>query len=355
MSFASTVKRAWQRNQLVSALVELTYACNLNCEFCYNDLSLEGRPLTVEQYQRFFEDLAALGTLNLTLSGGEPLAHPNFYEIGAAAKRLGFVVRIKSNGHAIKPHVAERIRSEIDPFLIEVSLHGARAQTHDRQTRVAGSFDRLLNNIGAMRAAALRVKVNSVLTRWNEDEIEDMIDLCEALDVTLQVDTDVKPRDDGDTTPLALAPSEAGIRRYESAVYEQSGGGDSTDSRVDMQLAALRASKRSGDKHCGAGSSGIAVDPFGNVLPCVQWRVPAGNLHDSSMLDIWKHSTVLNEVRDTTRHVSAWLEEQGETAALSNYCPGAAHTYSGDPFYLYPSAEARMTRAARDRVHLPVL
>ena len=106
MSFSDTVKRAWNENRLVSVLLELTYACNLDCAFCYNDLELEGKPLTLAQYRTLLEELAGLSVLDLTLSGGEPLAHPSFFDIGGYAHELGFVIRIKSNGHAIKEPIA---------------------------------------------------------------------------------------------------------------------------------------------------------------------------------------------------------------------------------------------------------
>ena len=113
------------RNLLFSVLVELTYRCNLDCFFCYNDLGAAGTPLSREQYFRLFAELRELEVLNLTLSGGEPLAHPDFLALGARARELGFVVRVKSNGHALRGELARRVRDEVDPFLIEVSLHGA--------------------------------------------------------------------------------------------------------------------------------------------------------------------------------------------------------------------------------------
>ena len=198
MSFSRTVKRTWNDNRLMSALIELTYACNLDCSFCYNDLSLQGTPMSFDQYRALLEDLAALSVLNVSLSGGEPLAHPDFFQIGAYARELGFVVRIKSNGHAIKQPIARRIKNEIDPFLIEVSIHGASAEVHDQQTRVVGSFDRLISNIQAMQTLGLRVKANSVLTQWNEHEVEEMLTLCDSLGVPLQICllyTSPSPRD----------------------------------------------------------------------------------------------------------------------------------------------------------------
>ena len=63
-------------------LLELTYRCNLDCFFCYNDTGLQGRAALAEQYRRLFEDLRDLRPLNLTLTGGEPLAHPEFFALG---------------------------------------------------------------------------------------------------------------------------------------------------------------------------------------------------------------------------------------------------------------------------------
>ena len=202
MAFTDTLQRTWRENILFSVLVELTYRCNLNCFFCYNDPHLRGAPLTTAQYVRFFEDLRELGALNLTFSGGEPLARADFFTLGRQARELGFVVRVKSNGHALNGRLARRLREEVDPFIVEISLHGARAETHDRQTRAPGSFGKLLANLGEMRALGLRIKLNSPLTAWNESEIEAMFALADDWDLPINIDPQITPRDDGDPGPL---------------------------------------------------------------------------------------------------------------------------------------------------------
>jgi len=354
MSYSATVKRTWNDNRMMSVLLELTYACNLDCTFCYNDLSLGGQRLSLAQYRELLDDLASLGVLNLSLTGGEPLAHPHFFEIAGHARALGFVIRLKTNGHAVTKAVASRIRDEIDPFLVEVSIHGATAETHDRQTRVAGSFERLLANIRTMKSLGLRVKANSVLTRWNESEIEDLLALCDELDVAFQIDPEVKPRDDGDQDTLAIEASPEGRARYRRALE----GRAKQDGEVveAPSPASERETIMTGtDKHCGAGSNNIAVDPYGRVLPCVQWRVPVGNLHDQRISEIWAGSSALEEVRETTKAARRKLEGFGDAGLVSNFCPGAAHTYSGDPLAIYPPAEQRMAESGRARVRLAVL
>ncbi|MEM8608643.1 MAG: radical SAM protein [Myxococcota bacterium] len=350
MSYADTIKRSWNENRLLGVLVELTYACNLDCSFCYNDLALEGQPLSLEQYRALLDDLADLSVLNLTLSGGEPLAHPQFFEIGAYARKLGFVIRIKSNGHALRGRIAERVVSEIDPFVVEVSLHGACDATHDRQTRVPGSFARLTQNVRSMTSLGLRVQVNSVLTRYNEREVDAMFALCDDLGVRLQIDDEVKPRDDGNREPLSLSATTEGLARYRSTVASRSHG-----MPVDAIVADARRESSTGtDKHCGAGSNNLAIDPFGNVLPCVQWRVPVGNLHHRSLRQIWSSSAKLDEIRETTVTVREKLSGLGEPGLAANFCPGAAHTHHGDPLELYPAAAGRI-ETARARLRLPVL
>lgn len=341
MSLARVVATAWRENLLFSVLVELTYRCNLDCFFCYNDLELAGEPLSRGDYFRLFAELREMEVLNLTLSGGEPLAHPDFLALGARARELGFVVRVKSNGHALRGELARRLRDEVDPFLIEVSLHGATAATHDRQTRVPGSFDRLLANLGELRSLGCRVKLNSTLTAWNEGEIEGMFALADGLRLPLQVDPEVTPRDDGGREPLQVAPSREGVLRLFRLQFER--GRTAAEGRPEIQVA------RGGDdgtlpapvhKHCGAGSSGIAVDPYGNVYPCVQWRRPVGNLHRQGIREIWQGSAGLAEVRDLTVRVKERLGAEGPGSHLLNFCPGSA-AQAGSPLDLYPAAVQR--------------
>lgn len=339
MGFERILQKTWRENILFSVLLELTYRCNLDCFFCYNDLNLRGEPLSREQYFRFFDDLREMEVMNLSLSGGEPLAHPDFLALGARARELGFVVRVKSNGHALRGELARRVRDEVDPFLIEVSLHGASAATHDRQTRVPGSFDRLLANLEELRSLDLRVKLNSTLTAWNEGEIEGMFALADALGLPLQVDPEVTPRDDGSREPLQVAASREGVLRLFRLQFERG-----------RAAAGQSEVARGGDdgtlpapvhKHCGAGSSGIAVDPYGNVYPCVQWRRPVGNLHRESIREIWHGSADLAEVRETTVEVKERLRALGPGSHLLNFCPGSAATQAGSPLAIYSAAAQR--------------
>ena len=329
----SVVQRAWRDNLLFSVLVELTYRCDLACAFCYNDVSLQGKPLSTAQYLSFFADLRELQVLNLTFSGGEPLSHPSFFELAAAARRLGFLLRLKSNGTALGLEFARRLKGEVDPFQIEVSLHGATPAAHDRLTRVPGSFERLLENLGAVAGLGLRIRLHAVLTSWNEHEIEGMFALADGLGLPIRFDPDVTPRDDGDRSPLAMSASDEGLERLFRLERQRGAAGQE---ETPPPPAGIETGK-----YCGAGSAGIAVDPYGDVYPCVQWRRPCGNLHDRSIREIWNGSRGLDDARALQPAILRQVAGFGPDAPFLNFCPGTAEAVTGDPLRAYPSALRR--------------
>ena len=358
MSWASFNERAWNENRLTSVLFELTYACNLDCEFCYNDVGLAGQPLSLAEYRAALDELADMDVLNVTFSGGEPLANKDFFAIAGHARDLGFVIRVKSNGHALRGAVAKRLREEVDPYIVEVSLHGSSAAVHDKQTRVPGSFQRLLENLKELRALGIRLKVNSTLTRYNEHELEGIFAISDDLGAQIQVDPEVKPRDNGDHTPIDLMASPAAKARLTSLYRERATKSLEAAAPPPMAMAvrasaAARTAESVGaSKHCAAGSAHITVDPMGGVLPCVQWRMPVGNVRQG-LRAVFEQNEALAEVRETTRAVKRMVDAHGEAGKSMNFCPGAAHLYSGDPTALYAPAIERLTVA--NRYFLPVL
>lgn len=343
--FRTVLSRNWRNNTLFSVLIELTYRCNLDCFFCYNDTGRRDRHLSTPQYLDLLSDLYDMQVMNLIFTGGEPLAHPDFLTLGRCARELGFVVRIKSNGHALRGSLARRIKRDIDPFVVDMSLHGASAATHDRQTRVPGSHKRLVDNIAELKQLGYRLKLNATLTKWNEHEMGEMFALADHLGVRLEFNPTVSPRDDGDREPLSIAPSIDGRKRLAALLRERS-------RRVRAAESGSRTSNAStqmpdtGGKHCGAGSSGIAIDPFGDVLPCVEWRRPIGSLHERSIQDIWAAEEAWRGVRDENQAVKSELERKyGDSARMLGFCPGIAHSLHDNPRHVYASARQQREAA----------
>jgi MoaA/NifB/PqqE/SkfB family radical SAM enzyme len=79
--------------------------CNLACEYCneYDDFS---KPVPAEEMFRRVDKLAELGTSVITISGGEPLMHPELDEIIRRIRKNGMIAGLITNGYLL---VADRI------------------------------------------------------------------------------------------------------------------------------------------------------------------------------------------------------------------------------------------------------
>src|SRR5437660_11099025 len=80
--------------------------CNLSCAYCneYDDFS---KPVPLETMFERVDQLAALGTTIVTLSGGEPLLHPELDQIIARVRRHRIIAGLITNGYLL---TAERIQ-----------------------------------------------------------------------------------------------------------------------------------------------------------------------------------------------------------------------------------------------------
>lgn len=305
----SVMRKVRAQRLLHDVTLELTYQCNLDCFFCYNDREKPGTPLSLDQYRTLLEDLARMQTLFLMLSGGEPMVHPHFFEIGGMARELGFVVRVRTNGHTLSPRNVERLRHEVDPYMVEVSLHGASAEVHERQTRASGSFERLVRNLRHAREVGLRCGMVATPTAWNEHQIEDMIALGDALGAPLRFQGPVGPRDNGDTEPLSIQPAPETWDRIEALVSaRRARNAAGAEGRPLPEITS--DAQAEAPATCSVGVAGIDIDPFGNVQACMHLQESAGNLHRQSIEEIWNHSPLFARAR--RRAVEAAVRFDGQ-------------------------------------------
>jgi MoaA/NifB/PqqE/SkfB family radical SAM enzyme len=222
------------------------------------------------------------------------------------ARKLGFVVRVRTNGHSLSSRICQRLIDEVDPHKVEVSLHGATAETHDRQTRVPGSFDRLVKNIETAGKLGLQVEVVSTPTAWNEHQIDEMFALCDELGVPLRFQGPVAPKDNGDTSPLAIQPREETWDKVTALITARRQAERESGDVVNGTGAMTPEAESEEPAMCSVGVAGVDIDPYGNVQACMHLQESAGNLHEQSIEEIWNHSSLFQRARK--RAVDAALQ-----------------------------------------------
>ncbi len=310
--------------------IEITYRCNHLCTFCYNSPSGR-REMTTDQIFSVLGKISEFGVLYTTLTGGEALCHKDFFKIAGEVRRLGMALRIYSNGYLLADKKMVRRIKELCPFEVEISLHGSRAESHDALTRIKGSFARTVKGLENLVEAGIKVNLKTPITRLNQNELFEIRDIAEGLGLSVTFDAVITPKDDGNLDPLSLRADDEFIGKYWGEWFSELHRG-----QLPPKANHCAAD---GAAICGTGRSGFTIDPYGNILPCVALRRPAGNLLEIDSLEqIWRDSLVLNEVRGLSVEVRKELDKH-ENGQYFTFCMGVAETQTGDPLGMYPQAE----------------
>lgn len=330
-SLSDVISSSWDNHVLFSLMLELTYACELNCSFCYNDRNKHGKMLTLEKYKDLLTEARGMGCLYLTLTGGEPTLYRDFMNLGGLARGLGYYIRIKTHGTFLTKESILQIKDVIDPAGLDVTIHGADEQTHDRMTQVPGSFSRLMSNLGEMKRREIKVQLRCPITRWNQTQIRSIHALGSDLGMQVVYTPEITGKDDGDHSPFELSPDYNGVVEF----YRFAGEIDSEMTFADVESMDQNRSEIRSRYNCGAGTGSITVDPYGDVLPCVAWRKPIGNLWETTIKILWESSEELSRIREWNRRAELFRQEHLDDIGDLVFCPGRAMQECGTPIALY--------------------
>jgi MoaA/NifB/PqqE/SkfB family radical SAM enzyme len=97
---------------------ELTYGCNLRCVHCYNPTHRAlPHELTTAEVCALLKQIADLGVLTVTFTGGEPSVRPDIGDILQCARRQGLLIYLMTNATRITPsytHLLARQRRSMN-------------------------------------------------------------------------------------------------------------------------------------------------------------------------------------------------------------------------------------------------
>lgn len=256
-----TADEFWENRVPVEGTFEITRACPFSCPHCYCPEASPGAELTTPQVLRILDELADAGCLWLTLTGGEPLAHPGFDRIYLQAVERGFLVTLFTNGFLLDRRVRDLLAYRA-PSSIEISLYGASAQGYARATGRPDAWRRVRTNVEAAVAEGLPVTLKTVLTRATAPDLLAMAAWAQDLGVGFRFDPAINPRLDGGAQPLGERLSPEEVLALEARFPE----------RVDAwrEACALPSGGAAANGlGCGAGRTAFHLTADGAVTPCL--------------------------------------------------------------------------------------
>lgn len=131
--------------------------CNLSCAYCneYDDYS---KPVPLSDLERRISHLASLGTTIITISGGEPLLHPELDQVIRTIRRHGMLAGLITNGYLLTPDRIRRLnRAGLDHLQISID----NIIPDDVSKKSLKVLDQKLRNLA--EHAIFHVNINSVL------------------------------------------------------------------------------------------------------------------------------------------------------------------------------------------------
>jgi pyrroloquinoline quinone biosynthesis protein E len=302
-------------------LCELTHRCPLQCPYCSNPVELD-RPageLTTDEWRHVLAQAAALGVLQVHLSGGEPTLRRDLEEIVRAAVEAGLYTNLITAG----VHVDRaRLKALLDDGIDHVQLSQLRtdAATADRIDGMPGGFERKMAFAQAVAEEGVPLTVNAVMHRQNLAQLPEMLEIALRFKAHRIEVAHVQYYGWALKNRSALMPTRAQMDKATEQV-RQARERLKGRLQIDYVVPDYYASR---PKPCmgGWGRSFLNVTPVGDVLPCHAAQTIPGlgfdNVRDKSLKEIWETSSAFQTYRGT-----GWMKEPCRT------CPEREKDWGG--------------------------
>jgi MoaA/NifB/PqqE/SkfB family radical SAM enzyme len=246
--------------------------CNLSCTYC-NEFDDFSKPVDIAIMLERVNRLAELGTTVITISGGEPLLHPQLDEIISTMRKHGMIAGMITNGYLL---TADRIQKLNAAGLDHLQISIDNVNPDEVSKKSLKVLDKKLQLLA--EHADFHVNINSVVGGGIQNP-QDALDISHrALELGLTSTVGIIHDGDGQVQPLAPKEREIfyAIKGLEKGSYAQ----------VNYFQDAI-ADGRTNNWRCRAGARYLYICEDGLVHYCSQQRgYPGKPLAKYSVEDI---------------------------------------------------------------------
>ena len=309
-----TVARARDEEDIVNyvpvhVVWEITLGCDLKCKHCGSRAG-KRRPdeLNTEEALDVVDQLARLGTREITLIGGEAYLRKDWVNIIRRARSHGIYTAIQTGARNLTD---ERIEAAIDAGLqgVGVSVDGLPA-LHDKIRGVPGAFDKAISALERCKARGLKTSANTVIGQPTVDELPELMHrLIDAGATHWQVQLIVAMGNAVDNDELILQPYQIpALMDLLAKLYHEGNGRDflmvvGNNIGYFGPYEQLWRGYMDEEVHwggCAAGQNAIGIEANGAIKGCPSLATigfTGGNVRDMSIEDIWQHSDEIHFAR----------------------------------------------------------
>lgn len=311
----------------------ITNRCNLKCRHCY-----EGKQGKIVEwdYHDFEDAIEKLWTCfakwnvigEISLIGGEPTLHPQFFEIVEYLHQRGDVdsISILTNGTNVDERFIQKMIT--NECSVQVSIDGSDANGHD-YIRGNGTFKTTLLNSKRMSEKGIPVSAHCVLSKYTYPITEEFFDVLSSFGISQVAFSRLVPFGNAQIEDMLSPEQLRETIKFISEVDEKR----SFDGLSISRTRPLWCIAGKGGR-CPAGIQTITILENGDVMPCRRLPIVLGNIKHDSFYKIWYTDPVLENLR-TFESI-----EKCSKCKYNSDCGGArciAYAVTGD--YLAPDPQ----------------
>ncbi|MBQ7591547.1 MAG: radical SAM protein [Clostridia bacterium] len=280
--------------ELAQCVWEITLACCFECAYCGSRAGKARQgELTTEECLDVADQLAELGCERVSMIGGEVFMRRDWRQIASKLTSLGIAVNIITNGFIFNEKMLGCLR-DCAVESVSVSIDGPRA-IHDRY-RQAGSYDRAMAAVRALKEGGIPVSVISTLNSENSKALGELYDALRDTGIfawQIQACSPMGSASSGgidyrfDTkSVIKFVDALAGEAPFAVGVADNIGYFTPEEGRIRGNTSG-----KAYYPGCSAGISTVGIDSVGNVRGCESMYdefFNEGNLRERTLRDIWE-------------------------------------------------------------------
>jgi len=307
---------------------ELTRACQLKCLHCRADAQYtrDPRELTFQEGKNLIDQIYEMNNPILVFTGGDPLMREDIFKIAKYAVDKG--VRVSMTPSATPNVTKEAIEKakEVGLSRWAFSIDGPSAEIHDHFRGTAGSFDLTMERIKYLHELEIPVQINTVISRYNVDYLEEMAKMVEDLNCVLWSVFFLVPTGRGQVTDM-ISPAEhekvlrwlhdlskrvsfdiktTEAMHYRRVVIQQKMREAKSQTNEIDYLTALTEKGLTGSidglgrapKGVNDGNGFVFISHIGDVYPSGLLPVKAGNVRETPLAEIYRESSIFKALRN---------------------------------------------------------
>lgn len=265
--------------------LELTERCDNRCLHCYlNENAGGGFYSDINNIKKVIDVLADAKVFRVIFTGGEPFMVPKkLWEGIDIALKNKIKVSVNTNGNLIKEKDVQKLARLNVPVL--VSLHGHKAEIHDKIVGNPGAFDSVVSTLKRMVEYKVHVSVNMVVQKSNLEFVSDTGLFVSSLGINKFAATPLSPTR---KEHFNISLSVPDVRFLANELNSLEKKGVEVDILEPIPLCALSGiniHSKIRKRRCTAGFLSAAITPRGDIKACTHSNISYGNIFNEGLFN----------------------------------------------------------------------